>query len=43
VLAPLYALTTLAVALWEDVPVRTAVREPTVILGVLWAAAAVLR
>jgi hypothetical protein len=43
VLGPLYALTTLALALWEEVPVRTAVREPTLILGVLWAAAALLR
>jgi hypothetical protein len=43
VLGPLYALTTLALALWDEVPVRTAVREPALILGVLWAAAVVLR
>lgn len=42
-LGPLYALTTLAVALSEEVPVEAAVREPTVILGVLWASAAFLR
>ena len=37
------ALTTLALALWEEVPVRSAVREPSIILGVVWAAAAFVR
>jgi len=43
VLGPLYALTTLAVALLEETPVRAAVREPTLILGVLWVAAIFVR
>jgi hypothetical protein len=43
VLGPLYAGTTFALALWEDVPARAAVREPTLILGALWVAAALLR
>lgn len=38
-LAPLYALTTLATNLNEDVPLNKALAEPGVILGVLWAAA----
>lgn len=43
VLGPLYALNTLALALSEDRPVRSAIAEPGIILGSLWAAAAVLR
>jgi len=43
VLGPLYALTALASALSEDLPVRSALREPGIILGGLWAAAALLR
>jgi hypothetical protein len=43
VLAPLYALTTLASGLSEDLPWRNALTEPGVILGGLWAAAALLR
>ncbi|MFH1185630.1 MAG: hypothetical protein V1755_11435 [Chloroflexota bacterium] len=43
VLGPLYALTALASGLSEDIPVRSAVREPGFILGGLWAAAALLR
>ncbi|HET6846009.1 MAG TPA: hypothetical protein VFH29_04200 [Anaerolineales bacterium] len=42
-LAPLYALTTLASALAEDLPWRNAIAAPGVILGGLWAAAAILR
>jgi hypothetical protein len=43
VLAPLYALTTLASGLSEDMPWRSAMAEPGMILGGLWAAAAILR
>lgn len=43
VLAPLYALTTLASGLSEDLPWRTALPEPGMILGGLWVAAALLR
>ena len=43
VLAPLYGLTALASALAEDLPWRNAVTEPGVIIGGLWAAAAILR
>jgi hypothetical protein len=43
VLAPLYALNALASALSEDVPVRSALREPGIILGGLWVAAVLLR
>ncbi len=42
-LAPLYALTTLANHINEDVPLRNAVVEPAVILGILWIAAIFLR
>ena len=43
VLGPLYALTALAVGLSEDLPVRSAMTEPGLILGGLWTAAALLR
>ncbi len=43
VLAPLYALTALASALSEDLPWRNAIAEPGIILGGLWAVAAILR
>jgi hypothetical protein len=43
VLAPLYALNALASALSEELPWRNAITEPGVILGGLWAAAAILR
>jgi hypothetical protein len=43
VLAPLYALTTLASELSEDTPWRSAMAGPGIILGGLWAAAVVLR
>lgn len=42
VLGPLYALTALASNLSEDLPMRNAMREPGIILGGLWAAAALL-
>jgi hypothetical protein len=42
VLGPVYALTALASALAEDIPVRSALAEPGIILGGLWAAAALL-
>ena len=42
-LGPLYALTTLAYSLGEDVPLRNAVTEPGVILAILWAAAVIIR
>jgi hypothetical protein len=42
-LGPLYALTALATNLGEDVPLRSALTEPGVILGALWAAAIFLR
>jgi hypothetical protein len=38
-LGPLYALIVLATNLSEDVPLRHAISEPCLILGVLWAAA----
>jgi hypothetical protein len=41
-LGPLYALITLATNLGEDVPLRSALAEPGVILGVVWATAIVL-
>lgn len=41
-LGPLYALTSLATALAEDVPLRSALAEPLVILAVLWVAAVFL-
>lgn len=43
VLGPLYALTSLASVLVEDMPLRGALREPAIILAGLWAAAALLR
>ena len=43
VLGPMYALTTLASGLAEDLPLRNAVRKPGIILGGLWVAAALLR
>jgi hypothetical protein len=43
VLGPLYALTALAGSLAEETPVRTALREPGLILGGMWVAAALLR
>ena len=43
VLGPLYALTTFAYNLGEDIPLRSAVPEPGVILAVLWIAAILLR
>lgn len=42
-LGPLYALIALATNLNEDVPLRKALTEPGVIVGVLWAAAILLR
>ena len=42
VLGPVYALTALASALAEDIPVRSALAEPGIILGGLWATAALL-
>jgi hypothetical protein len=42
VLGPLYALTALATALAEETPLRSAIAEPGIILGSLWAAAAIL-
>jgi Protein of unknown function (DUF5656) len=42
-LAPLYALTALAASLAEDVPVRSALAEPGIILASLWAVSALLR
>lgn len=42
-LSPLYALTALAVRLGEDVPVRSALAEPALILVGLWAAAVLVR
>lgn len=42
-LSPLYALTALAVRLGEDVPIRSALAEPALILAGLWAAAVLLR
>ena len=43
VLAPMYALTALASGLSEDVPWRSALTEPGIILSGLWAVAAILR
>ncbi len=42
-LSPLYALTALAVRLGEDVPMRSALAEPALILAGLWTAAFLLR
>ena len=42
VLAPLLALTTLSAELSEDMPIRSALREPVIICAGLWAAAVVL-
>jgi hypothetical protein len=42
-LGPLYALTSLAASLTEDVPVRSALAEPGLILAGMWAAAALVR
>ena len=42
-LGPLYALTTLAYSLSQDIPVRSAFAEPAIILGGLWVAAIFLR
>lgn len=42
-LGPLYALTTLAYSLSQDIPIRSAFAEPAVILGGLWVAAIFLR
>ncbi len=42
-LGPLYALTSLAYRLNEEIPVRNAITEPGIILGVLWVAAIFLR
>jgi len=42
VLAPVYALTNLAVNLVEEVPLRRAVIEPAIILAVLWGMAILL-
>lgn len=42
-LAPLYALSALATKLNEDVPLRSALAEPILILAGLWTAAAFLR
>jgi hypothetical protein len=41
-LGPLYALTTLAYGLGEDLPMRNAIAEPGIILAVLWIAAVFL-
>jgi hypothetical protein len=43
VLAPLYAMTALAYSLNQDVPIRSAIVEPAIILGGLWVAAVFLR
>jgi hypothetical protein len=42
-LAPLYALTALAISLGEDVPMRSALTEPALILAGLWTAAIFVR
>jgi hypothetical protein len=42
-LGPLYALTSLAASIAEDVPVRSALTEPGVILAGLWTAAVFVR
>lgn len=42
-LGPLYGLTALAYSLSQDVPLRSALVEPAIILGGLWAAAIFLR
>lgn len=42
-LSPLYALTTFAVSLGEDIPLRDALTEPAVIVAGLWAGAVLLR
>ena len=41
-LGPLYALTALAYSLSQDIPVRSAIAEPAIILGGLWVAAVFL-
>ncbi len=38
-LGPLYALTTLAYSLGQDIPLRSALAEPGIILGGLWVVA----
>jgi hypothetical protein len=43
VLAPLYGLTVLANELAQDVPLANAAREPSIIMGALWIAAAFVR
>lgn len=43
VLGPLYALTTFAYNLGEDLPLRSAVSEPGIILVMLWIAAIIFR
>ncbi len=42
-LGPLYALTTLAYSLSEDIPVKRALTEPGIILAVAWGAAIFIR
>ncbi|HEX2698478.1 MAG TPA: hypothetical protein VHM28_12280 [Anaerolineales bacterium] len=42
-LGPLYALNTLAYGLSEDVPMRAALREPGIILALVWVSAVFLR
>lgn len=42
-LGPLYALTALAYRINEDIPIRNAITEPGIILGLLWIAAIFLR
>jgi hypothetical protein len=42
-LGPLYALTALAYSLGQDIPLRSALAEPGIILGALWAIAIFLR
>ena len=42
-LGPLYALTALAYSLGQEIPIRSALAEPAIILGGLWAAAIFVR
>ena len=42
-LGPLYALTALAYSLSQEIPIRSAITEPAIILGGLWAAAIFVR
>ena len=42
-LGPLYALTALAYSLSQEIPIRSALTEPGIILGALWAAAVFVR